>query len=431
MSTSTPAVPTELILEILLWVDIDFIGVDRSTALFSCCLVSRSWLAAAQPLLFSRITVKIGTAGKQKLATRILSYPDKLRAYILQLRLDVRAYGSGDPVQDVAALANTSGDWQFRGLRLENSFHLLVSQTFQTLPSSDRLTSLSLRRLTVSSDVLLSLPPALREIQLDDVHVDDLQLLISDTRSDSSTNPEQSTPSPRPSIQKLSLTNGGGLVTWFYQPHCHLDFSHLETLLLCEETFVWEYFEDVGLFLAIVGPTIKHLFFGLTPHLLDLFSIPSHLPLGNMKRIRSLSLRLGTYDDKFGWIMGFLQNLPDGQLEEICIYTVPLCKRLAHAPGWGVLDDELTLRGTRVYVCLPASTSTHTQEKDKVLLAIIFQLAPTLYNQGRLTIVPSFGPLIMKDDLNAPSSPLGPTHIHPNSSNDKVHQALWRYALDF
>ena len=123
---------------------------------------------------------------------------------------------------------------------------------------------------------------------------------------------------------------------------------------------------------------------------LDLFSIPSHLPLGNMKRIRSLSLRLGTYDDKFGWIMGFLQNLPDGQLEEICIYTVPLTKKLAYASGWGILDDELTLKGTHLYICPPACTS-YTPEKDKVLLATIFRFAPNLYNQGRLTVLPSFG----------------------------------------
>ncbi|TFK70140.1 hypothetical protein BDN72DRAFT_959050 [Pluteus cervinus] len=423
-----PIFPTELVFEIVLWVNVDFIDFDRCRTLFSCCLVSRSWLAIAQPLLFSRVILKVGMARREDLATTIINYP-KVKQYIHQLQLDIRPFGSGNPVQDVVVLAGTLGGWKFRGLRLENALGGFISQSFLTLPPSDRLTSLSLRAINVVPSLLTSLPSTLRELQLRDVYVENLQSLISGSYT---SNLGHWTPSPRPRIQKLSITNGHRIVSWFCQPHCHLDLSQLETLLLCEDGFIGN-LEIVRLFLCMVGPTIQHLFLDLPSNVSGSLMIPSgsRLPLEDMKQIKSISLRLSTHNTGFLRIVDFLKHLPGGQLEEFCIYTVPMVKKLAHAPGWGILDDELTVKGTHVYICPPASTRVYTRgEKDKVLLATIFRLAPTLYNQGRLTVIPSFGPSMpVKDDLKAPLSSLGPTYIPVNSSGAKMRRALWRFAL--
>lgn len=77
----------------------------------------------AQPLLHSRVILTIGTAERRERRTMaaVLGYPDKVKLYTLQLQLEIRGYGAGEAVRDVVALAETPGDWRFRGLRLENN----------------------------------------------------------------------------------------------------------------------------------------------------------------------------------------------------------------------------------------------------------------------------------------------------------------------
>ncbi|TFK70142.1 hypothetical protein BDN72DRAFT_839455 [Pluteus cervinus] len=71
-----PILPTEVVLEILSYIDNSSNSFKRRATLFSCCLVSHTWKALAQPLLLSRVIVKIGTPGIQKLADKIQRSPN-------------------------------------------------------------------------------------------------------------------------------------------------------------------------------------------------------------------------------------------------------------------------------------------------------------------------------------------------------------------
>ncbi|TFK70144.1 hypothetical protein BDN72DRAFT_839457 [Pluteus cervinus] len=300
---------------------------------------------------------------------------------------------------------------QIRGNAKKSLSATLTFERVSTLAHAyNRLTSLSLRGFSLSHNTLLSIPSTLRELELSNVSIE----------SDSDPIGETPGPSPRPCLRKFSITTSDSLVSWLRQPHCRLDLSQLETFLLCHELHPVS-LGVVRSFLDLVAPSVEHLFLTVPHKDTYRFTNPP-LPVRELVKIQSLSFRLGTRSDQFGWIIDFLRNLPDPQLKEICIYTRNLDWGLAHASsGWPALDSEFSLSPfnlTRVYLYPYAWKSQYTrEEEDEALLAALFRLVPTLHGQGRFTVIPSFGPSCPTNNgCTGPLSSLRPTYIPVGSS---------------
>ncbi|TFK70145.1 hypothetical protein BDN72DRAFT_959054 [Pluteus cervinus] len=449
-----PTLPTEIISEIFSWINTSFIGSDRLKTLISCCLASSSWRTLAQPLLLSRVMIKIGAPRSQKIATAIQTFP-RFKTHVDRLWVNV-GFPAGS-IQELGSLADT-GPWQLKGFRLwvedsgiQDHYRRSIPfrSAFDLLISSDRLTSLSLCGLTLSSSVLLSVPATLAELELADVSFHDMQLSSTSTAAapafglgkpqklESSTD----SPAPRPCIRKLCVVTSHGLLAWFVQPHCPLDFSQLETLSLSrgpdENAYTPEGFEPIRAFLDLVAPTIKHLSYGLLTRDFSILNGPSPFPFDKMKRLQTLSPVLGTRNGpyEFSWIRDFLANVP--QLKVICVYgnLHTHVSNPVNVAGWHKLDDELGVlyTGVGVYFSPLVRYILDWREKQRNgHLAKFLKNVPKLREQGRITVYPSFGPgCPVEDDFQVLLSLTGTSHIPVTSFHaQEVHQVLWRYALD-
>ncbi|TFK70682.1 hypothetical protein BDN72DRAFT_958643 [Pluteus cervinus] len=303
----------------------------RRAHLASCSLVCQAWRSVAQPLLFSRVIVDTKRHRIRRLTNSLTTYPhlrNYLAAFWLEGHLD-----NPDQIPNIQAILSLLPPLRQLRLHTKDNMKLLPhADVLSILPgmlSSDRLTSLSLRDLSLPVD-LLHCCTALLELDIRECTFTGIAgaYLSEDSTSVS---PVAPTPpikptTPRSQLERLSLfatrVDEAEILRWLTRPGCNIDVSQLKILLVSERSDLPAGHTLLCDFLHAVSPALENVCLDAGAGCTDIprTSFIPELPAMNNLRVVSFGLRENYIGENnpLPWIIDFLAHLPSPQnLKEI------------------------------------------------------------------------------------------------------------------
>ncbi|TFK71589.1 hypothetical protein BDN72DRAFT_958008 [Pluteus cervinus] len=335
---------------------------EVAPALLNCCLVSHTWRAFAQPLLFSEVLRRYPTRGLSKLSDKLvgtLSTRSYLTKYITSLVVDIgdlsdlsrkRLFDLIPHVHELFLVARSSPTVKP---------DLNLAHMWANIRPSSRLTTLCLSTVDdIPIEILYHLS-ALKRLHLIDVGMRDVSR--EDGSLDSDFCPVETKTIKLSDLYfftQLEPTDIN-LLHWFLNPQCAFDLSELST---CHIIYIPSNPDSdkhnqvliEQFFLSVNTHVIRDIAFAPPPNLLSEESnFPRYEAFRNFSSLRSVKLVLDesskTEKTFIEWVvLHFLPQLPHpDQLEELLIplsfgddasYDASLA-----SSGWSSLDSLLSL----------------------------------------------------------------------------------------
>ncbi|TFK70706.1 hypothetical protein BDN72DRAFT_838645 [Pluteus cervinus] len=401
--------PTDVVEEFMLHLNGEITERLRRARLLPCCLVSRSWRAIAQPLLFSRVVIDCRSR-KEELdpVYKTVSENPHLRSYIQALWINNLGLPSLKTFEALGPLLPRLGQLRIHTCDYPESSAPALERVFLTMFASERLTSLSFLDVAIPVG-LFSHCTALRELDLREATFHGMDDPV----------PTKTTHRPKLRLQSLCVFSTKmehvEVMEWFLTSRCPFDWSDLRTLCISERSDLPRGHEVLCQFVEHVSPSLENLLFDpplqccLIPPTADIPTFP-RLNL----RIAALGVREELVEDQnpIPWMMDFLSRLPHPRTVQE-IYFHGSMKHNVEAEEWGdswmKLDALLTSqRFDHVKVVdFFIYDGLHGEELEE-LTKSMRELLPNLFGQGKLLLsLPDFD-LVPNDDRHWAAIKSGP-----------------------
>ncbi|TFK70708.1 hypothetical protein BDN72DRAFT_838647 [Pluteus cervinus] len=399
------AIPPEIVTEFVTYFNHESNENVRRANLCSCSLVSRTWRSVAQPLLFSRVILRLAPFIFRTPSARTLPGQLKIRSFVdvisqsPHLSQHTGALWIEEPVSTALPILESIAT-AIPTLKQIRIFDGIYSETRHLLPclksllNSEHLTGLSLLSVEISLEIFSNCP-GLRELELRDS-----KLFQTEVTQASNMAPVVSRARPRLDSLSISATSLERILPSLTVPEDVLDLSRLRILALYDSNRLpIPYAMFYSQFVDKVSPSLECI--NLRPPT----TYPRYLllpPFPKMKNLRCLSASLrdahgNSPSDSFPWIVDLLSNLPHPEkLEEVYLHgTFRLeFKRAEFNPQdenrrqrWTQLDTIMTspifVRVRTVSICFYDDLSQ--EDKRDNLISRISGCLPGLFSQGRLS----------------------------------------------
>ncbi|TFK71594.1 hypothetical protein BDN72DRAFT_837492 [Pluteus cervinus] len=349
----------DIVLKQLITIDTPLTEV--SSALLSCCLVSHTWRAFAQPLLFSEVLRRSSRfEHHSERLIETLSRYEYLNNYVKSLSVDVGDLSEPSRscllkliprVQELVVVAPSSPI-----VMPDSAFaELWVNST----PFSC-LTTLCLQMVDMFPIDIFYHVPALKRLHLIEAGMSGF------SGKDGTPNTGLSIPRERPKLTDLYIfsqleAHDMDILAWFLHPQCAFDLSDLSTchVIDCADYPVRNFHRSGPFLQSVCTPKLRNLGFAPPSHLLEKHdNLPIYEAFRNLPNLQSVKLVLeepsehvNRYISVISWVaLYFLPKLSHPERLQELLIPLSFCNSTLDAvrrvPGWDSLDAVLGSEGS-------------------------------------------------------------------------------------
>ncbi|TFK70707.1 hypothetical protein BDN72DRAFT_838646 [Pluteus cervinus] len=418
-------IPVDILQEFIAYLHTEKNDTNRRKHLLSCCLVSHYWKSIAQPILFSRVILRTKSSERTELFAEAITQFPHLQRLVVALWLE-GPFHECPKLKQIAEALQTLQQIRIHIGDIPRPIALIP--VLPGLLRSERLTSLSILDVPIPVR-LLNQCISLRELELREATL---------TGVDEALNSPAIIRTNRPRLKLLSFfarkIAETRILKWLMStPHCLLDVSQVEIVLLSDRSGTVEGHQIYCDFLRYIAPSVRILF--LDPPL-EYSDIPPSLhmpPFPGMTDIRvvSLGMRENYYSacNPLPWMVDFLGNIPCPHLiEEVYIHGALESELSKEEPdslqqgwpeSWASLDTSLTSSrfGHVKKIHMYLYDEFPSQEKREALANLLTRKLPTIASQNRL----AFTFIYPEDDSVLPEE----------SHWACIQSGPWRYGVSY
>ncbi|TFK64198.1 hypothetical protein BDN72DRAFT_846815 [Pluteus cervinus] len=385
--------PAELIEDILEHVYGEYRSPEAPSDLYRCALVSHTWRAISQSLIFSELL--LCAAHEERVKTLLVAQSCHFRQYVRKAW--IKDDGGSDSIKEFLNwLPNIQGLYVLCCGPISKSFEHPSSEAISILRN---LTSLGLSTLTSFPVELFYHCCSLRELKINGSTFD------VDT-ADQERFSTHSSISSLHSLHVAGVLSDMRILEWMLTPQCPFELTALKTLRVSDRSDELQPYEWIQKIVRSCGPTLRDLMIDpptslvlqdpeLTPESLLYPSTLSNL------RVITISIwqEINNYTNYVPWMNAFVSSLPvPNRLEEIRIPTVFMFSRPdgndaqieadMSVYGWEALDTVLTLDHVKLKKVVFGVYGLD-RPRGQILRSLLREKLPQLDGSGILEIVGS------------------------------------------